>query len=85
MKPIKYDRHAKRRMKEREVAEEEVESIMKNPDSLGKSGKERMNAFKFMNGRYLRVSFKEEMDYTIVVTVTVRKKPYGEPHEDRIQ
>jgi hypothetical protein len=55
------------------------------PDSLGKSVKGRMNAFKFMNGRYLRVTFKEELDDILVVTVTIRKKPFGGSNEDRIQ
>jgi hypothetical protein len=34
MKPIKYDRHAKRRMEERGVTEEEVETTIKEPEHL---------------------------------------------------
>jgi hypothetical protein len=85
MKPFIYDRHAKRRMRERKVTEAEVELVLKNPDFFGKSIKERINVFKFLNGRYLRVTFKEEPDYFLVVTVVVRKKPFGsDKYENRI-
>ncbi len=76
MKPIKYDRHARKRMKEREVSEEEIAFVITHPDSCEPSVKERMNAFKFIHGRYLRVTFKEENDRILVITVTIRKKPF---------
>ena len=76
MKPINYDRHAKKRMKDREVSENETELAIKNPDFCEPSVKGRINAFKFTNGRYLRVTFKEEGDYILVITVTIRKKPF---------
>jgi hypothetical protein len=82
MKPIQYDRHAKKRMKDRAVNEEEAKFAIENPDFLEQSIKGRTNAFKFINGRYLRVTFKEELDHSLVVTVTVRKKPFGGKHED---
>ncbi len=84
MKPILYDRHARRRMKERSAGETEVESIISEPDLLLPSVKGRMNAFRWLNGRYLRVTFKEETDTILVITVTVRKRPFaGENrHED---
>ena len=85
MKPIQYDRHAKRRMKDRKVNQEEVELTIKNPDFLKQSIKGRINAFKFINERYLRVTFKEALDQFFIITVTVRKKPFGEQHENRIQ
>ncbi|MBI3585315.1 MAG: DUF4258 domain-containing protein [Nitrospinae bacterium] len=86
MKPIKYDRHARRRMKEREVTEEEVGITMNEPEYIEPSIKERKNAYKFINYRFLRVTFKEEYDHLLIITVTVRKKPFkGETYENRIQ
>lgn len=76
MKSIRFDRHAKRRMKEREVAEEEAELTIKEPEYVEPSVKGRMNAFKFIGGRFLRVTFKEESDHILVITVTMRKKPF---------
>ena len=78
MKPIKYDRHAKRRMRDRHVTEDEVKSAIEDPDFLEQSIKGRLSAFKLINGRYLRVTFKEEPDHILVITVTIRKKPFKE-------
>jgi len=78
MKPIKYDRHAKRRMKDRHVIEADVKLAIENADFLEQSIKGRLNAFKFLNGRYMRVTFKEEPDHILVITVTIKKKPFKE-------
>jgi len=85
MKPIYYDRHAKRRMKDRGVSNEEIELSLKNSDFLNQSIKGRTNAFKFLNNRYLRVTFKEEPNRLYVITVTIRKKPFGGKYENRVQ
>lgn len=76
MKPLKYDRHARRRMKERGVSEEEAACVIVNPDSCEPSIKGRVNAFQFIHGRYIRVTYKEEADHILVITVTIRKKPF---------
>lgn len=76
MKQILYDRHARRRMKERGASETEVESVISDPDVLFPSVKDRMNALRWLNGRYLRVTFKEETDTILVITVAVRKRPF---------
>ena len=78
MKPIKYDRHAKRRMRDLHVIEDEVKSAIEDADFLEQGIKGRLNAFKFINGRYLRVTFKEEPEHILVITVTIRKKPFME-------
>lgn len=76
MKPIKFDRHARRRMKEREITEEEAEITIKEPEFTEPSVKGRTNAFKFIGVRFLRVTFKEEPDHILVITITMRKKPF---------
>ncbi|MFQ5976197.1 MAG: DUF4258 domain-containing protein [Candidatus Hydrothermarchaeales archaeon] len=75
-KPVKYDCHAKKRMKDREVSKDETEFAIENPDFCEPSVKGRINAFKFINGRYLRITFKEEAGHILVITVTIRKKPF---------
>lgn len=86
MKSIIYDRHAKRRMKERKVTEREVEFVLENPDYTEQSVKGRFNAFRWIEGRHLRVTYKEESDFILVITVVIRKKPFGsQQHENRIQ
>jgi hypothetical protein len=73
---IRYARHAKRRMKERDVSENEVETVIQNPDYSEQSVKGRINSFKFLSGRYLRVTYKNDDDQILVITATIRKKPF---------
>lgn len=75
---IIYDRHAKRRMNERDVSEDEVEAVIAAPKYCEPSVKGRTNAFGFMNGRHLRITFRQETDHVLIITVTVRKKPFKE-------
>jgi len=49
---------------------------LREPEYTAPSVKERINAFKFAGNRYLRVTFKEESDHFLVITVTIRKKPF---------
>ncbi len=76
MKPIKFDRHARRRMKEREIIEKEAEITIKEPEFTEPSVKERTNTLKCIGGRFLRVTFKEEPDYILIITITMRKRPF---------
>lgn len=76
MKFVKYDRHAKRRMKEREVTQEETEMTIKEPEYTEPSVKGRKNAYRYIGDRFIRVTYKEEYDHILVITVTVRKRPF---------
>jgi hypothetical protein len=78
VKLVRYDRHAKRRMKESEITEEEAEMTIKESEYIEPSVKGRKNAYKFINDRFLRVTYKEGKDLILIVTVTVRKKPFKE-------
>jgi len=63
-------------MQERAVTQEEVEFALKNPDFSEPSIKGRVNTYKFISGRYLRITWKEEADRRLVITVTIRTKPF---------
>lgn len=68
-KTIRFDRHARRRMKWRRVSEEEVNQVLQNPDVLEKSIKDRINAYKAVGRRYLKVTFKEASDEILIISV----------------
>ncbi|MGQ3685413.1 MAG: DUF4258 domain-containing protein [Candidatus Loosdrechtia sp.] len=76
MKPIKYSRHARRRMKEREITKEEAEITINEPEFTEPGIKSRTNAFKCIGSRFLRVTFKDEPDHILVITAAMRKKPF---------
>ncbi len=70
---VRYTRHAKRQMKWRRITEEEVVSVLKEPQRVEASVKDRFNAFKVLRGRLLKVTFYREKDILTVVTAIVRK------------
>ena len=69
---IKFDRHAKRRMKWRRISNEEVTSVLLFPDYKEPTIKGRFNAFKNIAGRTIKVTYKESDDEIYVIT-TVEK------------
>lgn len=68
-KPIRFDRHARRRMKWRRISEEEVIQVLQHPDVLENSIKGRINAYKAIGERYLKVTFKEFSEEILVISV----------------
>jgi hypothetical protein len=71
-KTIRFDRHARRRMKWRRISEEEVMRVLQNPDVFEKSIKDRMNAYKTIGKRYLKVTFKEASDEILIISAVYK-------------
>lgn len=67
-KPIKYDRHARRRMKWRRISQREVEQTLKEPDKTELTTYSRKNAFKRIESRYIKVTFRELEDEILVIS-----------------
>jgi len=65
---IKFSRHAKRQMKWRKIAEEQVKEAINNPDKLEDTIRDRKNAFKTIKDRLLKVTYKIEDDEITVIT-----------------
>ena len=53
-KEIKYDRHARRRMKWRKISQAEIEQTLKDPDKTELTREGRKNAFKAIGERYIK-------------------------------
>ena len=69
---ITYDRHARRRMRWRRISQEEVESVFRDPERLETTERGRMNAFRWVGNRYLRVTFRELESSILVISVVDR-------------
>ena len=69
---IIFSRHAKRQMKWRKITEKEVKSAIDNPDMSVDTIKRRKNAFKTIEGRYLKITYKAEDGELTVITAMVK-------------
>ena len=69
-------------MRQHGITEEDIEHCLQSPDDVEPS-RGKMNAWKHMEGRYLRVTFKEEEHETVIITAVLKKKfTGGERHEN---
>lgn len=67
--PVRFDRHAKRRMKWRRISEEEVNLVLENPDKIEESIRGRMNVYKTIGERYIKVTYKKLSHETLIISV----------------
>jgi hypothetical protein len=80
---VRFDRHARRRMKWRQISEDEVHLALENPDKIEESIRGRTNAYKFIGERYIKVTYREFSDEILIISVVDKGK--GERSENRIQ
>ncbi len=74
MKPIKYARQARNRMRLHRIMEKEVESALQKPEHLELSVEGRLNAWLETSGKFLRVTYKEEKDIFLVISAVKKRK-----------
>ena len=68
-KALRFDRHARRRMKWRRISEEEVTLTLSSPDKTEQSIKGRINVYKTIGTRYIKVTYKEFSDEILIISV----------------
>jgi len=68
-KALRFDRHARRRMKWRRISEEEVTLTLSSPDKTEQSIKGRINVYKTIGTRYIKVTYKEFSDEVLIISV----------------
>ena len=71
---IRFSRHARRQMKWREIREEEVREALLSPEKVEDSVKNRRNALKHLGRKWLKVTFKQDHQRIVVVTVIDRNR-----------
>lgn len=76
MKPLRFGRHARRTVVFWGIKLEDVESTLSVPDRVLPTRKGRLNAIKQFGDHFLRVTYREEADHVLIVTVTPRRKPW---------
>jgi hypothetical protein len=74
VKPIKYTRHARNRMRLHGILENEIESAIKEPAYLEPSIEGRFNAWAETSGKFLRVTYKEDESRFWVISAVRKKK-----------
>ena len=74
MKKIKFDRHARRRMKWRKISEDEVISVLMQPDNKEPAIRERFNAYKEVGGRKIKVTYMESEEEIYLLLLYLRNK-----------
>lgn len=77
MKPVRYTRHARNRMRWHKIKEDEIESAIKNPEFLESSIEGRFNAWTKTSNKFLRVTYKEKPEKFLVITAVKKKKGWG--------
>jgi hypothetical protein len=69
---IKFSRHAKRQMKWRNISEDDINTVLNDPDKLEDTIKGRKNVFKTVSGRFLKVTCLYEKSEVLVITTIVK-------------
>ena len=75
MKPIAVSRHARRRMQLYDISDQQVAEVLAAPDTEEPSVKSRTNAERMIAGRRLRVTYIEESQAYVIITVTPMDRP----------
>lgn len=74
MKTIKYSRHAKNRMRMRNISDVEINLAIEEPDFTESSADGRVNVWKRSADKFLRVTYKEVVDKVVIITAVKKKK-----------
>jgi hypothetical protein len=74
MKPARYTRHARNRMRLHKISEEEIELAINKPDFTEGSSEGRFNTWMKISEKYLRVTFKQEAERILIITAVKQRK-----------
>lgn len=68
-KNVRFDRHARRRMKWRKISEEEVLHALNRPARVEQSISGRVNVYKAVGAKHLKVTYREFSEEILVIIV----------------
>lgn len=58
----------RKRIKWRNISQEEIENVLKNPDKIEQTEKGRINVFKNIGPRLLKVTYKEFPEEILIIS-----------------
>jgi hypothetical protein len=73
MESISLTRHAKNRMRLHGITESDVVAALEYPEFLEPSTGDRMNAWVRTSDKYLRVTYKDEINRILVITAAKKR------------
>ncbi len=84
VKRIRLTRHARNRMRGREISEDLTQQTLSAPDWEESSVSGRMNRWKRFGDRFLRVTYREEEERIVVISAVFKRRApkRGENGED---
>lgn len=73
VKPVRVTRHARNRMRQHRIDEELVQLTLQAPDWEEPSIEGRINRWKRIGERFLRVTYKEEAERIVVISAVFKR------------
>lgn len=77
MKPLRYTRHARNRMRWYRITEPAVERCVGSPEWVEQSVAGRVNAWREANDKFLRVTYREEVAAIVIIPAVLKRRPPG--------
>ncbi len=77
VKAIRLTRHARNRMRWHQISEDLIHTTLQAPDWEDPSVAGRMNRWKQVADRFLRVTYREELERIIVISAVFKRRPPG--------
>jgi len=71
MKPVRFTRHARNRMRWYAVSQE---AAVRSPDATTAGNGQRVNYWRRLDASFLRVTAVEEIESIVIITVTLRSR-----------
>jgi len=74
MKPIRYTRHAKNRKRWHRISDQQIELCLSDPEWTERSIYGRINAWKRIGDRFLKVTYIEEENGFLIISAVFKRK-----------
>ena len=71
---INLTRHAKNRMRWRGISQKDVEVCLEAPEKVESGSHGKINAWHKSGSKFLRVTYREDGDYIVVITAVLKKR-----------